>query len=443
MVIRKHNRRDFLRVSATSPALLPFLTPFARTLGDETRAKNDRPRLGLIGAGGQGSGDAEDASHHGDFLAVCDVDRRRAEKAKKRKEIGKEKADIHEDYRKLLDRNDIDAVIIGTPDHWHTKICIDAMRAGKDVYCEKPLTLTINEGKKLCAVAKETNRVVQVGTQQRSDHNRVFLLAVAMVRDGRIGTIKKVTASIGGGPTGGPFPAVDPPTELNWDMWLGQAPKVAYREARCHYTFRWWYEYSGGKLTDWGAHHVDIGQWAIGMENSGPNTIEVVKGKLPVEFKGGYTAVEDRYNTTTEFLVRATFANGVVMDIRHDLENGVKFEGSNGNIFVTRDRIDLDGGAVDALYKNPVTESILKELRKGKPLAGHMENFFECVRERSVPVADVWSHHRALSTCHLANIAIRLGRQKLTWDPAKEEIVGDSEANALQTRPQRAPYEIT
>jgi predicted dehydrogenase len=442
MIIRTRTRREFLRVSATSPMLLPFLSPFGRTLTDETRAKNDRPRLGLIGAGGQGSGDAQGAASHGDFLAVCDVDRRHAEKAKNDRRIGKEKADIYEDYRKLLDRNDIDAVIIGTPDHWHTKICIDAMRAGKDVYCEKPLTLTIDEGKKLGQVAKETKRVVQVGTQQRSDHDRVFLLAVAMVRAGRIGKIKKVTASIGEGPTGGPYPVTTPPSELNWDMWLGQAPKVSYREHRCHGDFRWWYEYSGGKLTDWGAHHVDIGHWAIGMENSGPNTIEVVKGTLPIDFEGGYPAAEDRYNSVTQFLIRASFANDVVMDIRHDLENGVKFDGASGNIFVTRDRIDLDGNAIDAIYKNPVPESLLKELRKGKPVNGHMENFFECMRDRSEPVSDVWTHHRALSTCHLANIALRLGRHKLTWDPAKEEIVGDSEANAFQTRPQRPQYEI-
>src|SRR6516162_4115263 len=210
MTIGTRNRRDFLRVSATSPALFPFLAPFARTLADETKAKNDRPRLGLIGAGGQGSGDAHGAAHHGDFLAVCDVDRKHAEKARKDQRIGKDKAEIYEDYRKLLDRNDIDAVIIGTPDHWHTRICIDAMKAGKDVYCEKPLTLTIDEGKKLGQVAKSTGRVVQVGTQQRSDHNRVFLLAVALVRSGRIGKIKKVTAAIGGGPKGGPFPKEQP-----------------------------------------------------------------------------------------------------------------------------------------------------------------------------------------------------------------------------------------
>ena len=333
-------------------------------------------------------------------------------------------------------------MIIGTPDHWHTKICIDAMRAGKDIYCEKPLTLTIDEGKKLGKVAKETGRVVQVGTQQRSDHNRVFLLAVAMVRAGRIGKITKVTAAIGGGPAGGPFPATNPPPELNWDMWLGQAPKVAYREHRCHADFRWWYEYSGGKLTDWAPTTSTSASGPSAWTDSGPNTIEVVKGVLPVEFKGGYPTVDDRYNTPTEFLVRATFANGVVMDIRDDTENGVKFEGTGGQIFVTRDRIDLDGGAVDALYKDPVPESLLKELRKGKPVDGHMANFFECLRDRSVPVSDVWSHHRALTTCHLANIALRLGRQKLTWDPAKEEIVGDSEANAFLTRPQRAGYEI-
>jgi predicted dehydrogenase len=437
------SRRDFLRVAASSPALLPFLAPFGRTMADETKAKNDRPRLGLIGAGGQGTGDARAASQFGDFLAVCDVDRRHAERARNERRIGKEKADIYEDYRKLLDRKDVDAVIIGTPDHWHTKICIDAMKAGKDVYCEKPLTLTIDEGKKLGQVARETRRVVQVGTQQRSDHNRVFLLAVAMVRAGRIGKIRKITAAIGGGPKGGPFPVAKPPEGLNWDLWLGQAPKVEYRTKRCHAEFRWWYEYSGGKLTDWGAHHVDIGQWAIGMENAGPHTIEVVKGVLPVTFQGGNPVVDDQYNTTTEFLVRATFPDNIVMDIRHDTENGVTFQGSGGRIFVTRDRIDLSGGAVDALYKNPVPEKLLKDLRKGRPVDGHMANFFACARDRAEPASDVWSHHRVLTTSHLANIAIRLGRHKLTWDPIREEILGDSEANSWLSRPQRAGYEVT
>ncbi len=161
------------------------------------------------------------------------------------------------------------------------------MKAGKDAYCEKPLTLTIDEGKLIGKVAKETKQVVQVGTQQRSDHNRVFLLAVALVRAGRIGKIRKVTAAIGGAPSGGPFPKEAPPAVLNWDMWLGQAPKVDYIRQRTHNDFRWWFEYSGGKMTDWGAHHVDIGQWAIGQDETGLTSIEVVKGELPVEYKAG------------------------------------------------------------------------------------------------------------------------------------------------------------
>ena len=438
MFAHTRSRRHFLRVSAAS-TLIPTISR-----AESARAyqeKNERPRLALIGAGGQGKGDAHWASNYGDFLAVCDVDKNHAEEAKQHDHIGKGKAEAYEDYRKLLDRKDIDAVIIGTPDHWHTKICIDAMNAGKDVYCEKPLTLTIDEGKILSKAVKETGKVLQVGTQQRSNHNNVFLLAVAMVRAGRIGKIKKVTAAIGGAPTGGPFPKETPPTELNWDMWLGQAPKVDYIKQRCHGEFRWWVEYSGGKLTDWGAHHVDIGQWGLAMENTGPTTIEVETGVFPVPYKNGYTTVDDQFNTATEFLVRCTFANGVPLEIRHDTENGVRFEGSSGKIFVTRDRIDLEGDAVDSMYKNPVPEALLVELRKGKKLEGHMENFFACCRDRGVPVSDVWSHHRALTTCHLANIALRLNRN-LKWNPDAETIIGDNEANAFLSREQRKGFEI-
>ena len=441
MIGTHKNRRDFLRVAAAGPLLAPLAA--GRTMADETRAKNDRPRMALIGAGGQGTGDAYAAAQYGDFLAVCDVDRTHAEKAKAHERIGKGKADVYEDYRKVLDRKDIDAVIIGTPDHWHSKILIEAMKAGKDAYCEKPLTLTIDEGKMIGRVAKETGRVVQVGTQQRSDHNRVFLLAVALVKAGRIGKIKTVTAAIGGAPSGGPFATKPVPEGLNWDMWQGQTPKVDYIPERCHGNFRWWFEYSGGKMTDWGAHHVDIGQWAIGMDQTGPRTIEVLKSELPVEYSAGKPTVGDRYNTPTAFMVKASFANGVTMFIRDDTENGITFEGQSGKIFVTRDRIDLTGGAVGTLFKDPIPESMLVELRKGKRVDGHMANFIECARDRSVPVSDVWTHHRALTTCHLANIAIRLGGRKLTWDPTKEEIVGDPEANAWLSRPQRAGYEVT
>jgi predicted dehydrogenase len=436
------NRRSFLKVSATAAAgtVLADYLASGPSMADESKSPNGRPRVGCIGLGGMGKGDARAAKAYGDILAVCDVDRAHAEEAAANKAIGDGKAKVYLDYRQLLDRNDIDVVTISTPDHWHTKIAIDAMKAGKDIYCQKPLTLTIDEGKLLCKVAKETKRVVQVGTQQRSENNNRFLTAVALAHAGRLGKLQRVTASIGGAPKGGPFKKTEPPKDLNWDMWLGQAPKVDYIKERCHGTFRWWYEYSGGKMTDWGAHHVDIGQWAIGMDQSGPTSIEPVEVTHPVRLEKGYPTADDQYNTATAFLVRCLFPNGVELLIRHDKENGVTIEGDKGSIFVSRSK--LTGQAVDELKDNPLPKDALIKLRKGKKLDRHMGNFMECVRDRSLPVSDVFSHHRILTTCHLANIALRLGR-KLTWDPQTEQIVGDSEANGWLSRPQRKGYEVT
>lgn len=409
-------------------------------MADETKSPNERPRVGCIGLGGMGRGDAKAVKRYGDILAVCDVDREHAESAKNEKSIGNGKADIYEDYRKLLDRNDIDIVTISTPDHWHTRIAIAALRAGKDVYCQKPLTLTIDEGKQLRKVVEETKRIVQVGTQQRSENKNMFLTAVAMVRDGRIGKVKRVTCAIGGTPDEGKtFRKTQPPASLNWDMWLGQTPKVDYIAERCHNNFRWWYEYSGGKITDWGAHHVDIAQWAIGMEQSGPKTVEVLSAEHPVPFQNGMPTVDDRYNAATAFRVRCLFPNEVELLIRHDTENGIEFEGENGTFFVSRSK--LVGEPVDELAKNPIPESALIALRKGRRIDTHMGNFIECVRDRATPVSDVASHHRMLTTCHLANIALRLGRT-LTWDPDSEQIVGDPDANKWQSREQRQGYEI-
>jgi predicted dehydrogenase len=437
----RRSRRDFLKSTATTTAggllLSYWLAPAAAA--DEPRAPNERLRVGCIGLGGMGQGDARAARRYGDIVAVCDVDREHAEKAKNDKAIGDGKAEVYEDYRKLLDRKDIDVVTISTPDHWHTRIAIAALKAGKDAYCQKPLTLTIDEGKLLCKVVKETKRVLQVGTQQRSEDGNKFLKAVALVREGRIGKVKRVTCAIGGAPSSKALTKTKPPEHLNWDLWLGQAPKVEYIKERCHGEFRWWYEYSGGKTTDWGAHHVDIAQWAIGMDESGPSTVEVVSAEHPVPFKNGYPTVDDRYNTATAFKVRCLFPGDVELIIRHDTENGITFEGDKGEFFVSRGR--LTGAPVDALAKDPIAEKVLVALRKGKPLGSHMGNFVECVRDRSMPVSDVFSHHRALTTCHLANIAMRLGR-KLTWDAAKEQIVGDEEANGWQKREQRKGFEI-
>jgi hypothetical protein len=192
-------------------------------------------------------------------------------------------------------------------------------------------------------------------------------------------------------------------------------------------------------MTDWGAHHVDIAQWAIGQEESGPRTIEIVRAKMPVPFEKGYPTVDNQYNTALEFQVRCLFPGDIELIIRHDTENGVTFEGDKGKFFVSRDK--LVGEPIDALKKNPLSDKVLISLRKGKRLDSHMGNFIECCRDRSQPVSDVFSHHRALTTCHLANIALRLGR-KLTWDAKSEQIVGDAEANAMQRREQRKGYEI-
>ncbi len=428
------SRRRFLKTSATlaaGSAITPYWFSEAQA-AERYQTPNDRPVLGAIGVGGRGTGIANQATRFGDMVAVCDVDSRHAERGKE--QLSQGKAEIYSDYQALLDRNDIDAVTIGTPDHWHTKIAIAALQAGKDVYCEKPLTLTIEEGKQLRQVLEGTDRIFQVGTQQRSEFGKMFLKAVAICHAGRLGTIRKVTCAIGGSPSGGPFEEQDPPAELDWEKWLGQTPLVPYIPQRCHGNFRWWYEYSGGKMTDWGAHHVDIAHWAMGMSETGP---------VKISGTAEHPNVTNGYNTATQFNVNCKFANGAEIVIVHtaapDFDNGVMIEGDNGRIFVNRGR--LTGSAVEALEDNPLPEDALTKLFKGRQPTGHMQNFFDCVKARTQPVSDVPSHVRALTTCHLANICIRLGRD-LNWDPESEQITGDEEARGWQAREQRAGYEI-
>jgi predicted dehydrogenase len=403
-----------------------------------------------------GRGDASAISKFADIVALCDVDRKHAEAFAANEKLfgkGKPRPEIYEDYRKLLERKDIDVVTISTPDHWHSRIAIHAMLAGKDLYCQKPLTLTIDEGKKIIKVLDQTKRVFQVGTQQRSTTD-LFLTAVAMVQAGRIGKVQRVTCAIGSGSKGGPFKKTTPPPELNWDLWLGQTPKVDYIPERCHRTFRSWFEYSGGKLTDWGAHHVDIAQWAIGMDHSGPVTVEPVSATFASPLQNGMPTVDDWYNTGVDFTIRCLFPNGVEMIVSNDLlpeqkddesrkgnkgENGILFEGEKGRFFVNRGKIV--GKPVDALKDDPISPETLVKLRKGKEADTHMGNFIRCVQDRSMPLSDVYTHHRAMTTCHLSNIAIRLGR-KITWDPQAEQIVGDREAQSFQAREQRKGFEV-
>ena len=458
------SRRTFIKTaSATGAGLfLPYHFSAAPTLAFDTGSANDKVDIAVIGAGGMAGGNLNAAKKWMNLVAIADADSKRA--ARMNKGIGKGKADVYTDYRKILERDDIKVIHIATPDHWHTKPLIEAMYAGKDVYCEKPLTLTIDEGKLIRKVQKETGRIVQVGTQQRSTFNK-FVKAMAIVKQGRLGKIKRIEVSIGGAPESPVLPVAKAPVELDWDRWLGPAPKAEYHSldrpskkdkngkpgkkgrpfSNGHYEFRWWYEYSGGKLTDWGAHHVDIAIWALELngQDAQPLSIEGT-AKHPVEFKDGMPVAKDRYNTATEFNFTVKFPGGAEMVIRDKPGNGVLIEGDKGRIFVNRGSVK--GKPVEDLEVNPLPEGAIQEVYKGftpveNERKAHWANFFHCVDQQVEPISDVHSHMRMLNICHLAGICGRLGR-KLEWDAETETIKGDELANSMLKRAYRTGYEI-
>ena len=394
---------------------------------------NQTPGIGCIGMRYQGTVIADKARQHGKIVGIADVDRHVREQA--RASFGSTPK-IYEDYRDMLDNPRIDVVLIGAPDHWHAKMLIDAVRAGKDVYCENPLTLTIDEGKVIRDVVASSDRVVQVGTWQRSDEN--FRLAVEMVRCGRIGKLRRITCTTDANPTGGPFAPRPTPSHLNWDLWLGQAPLVPYTPQRCHYDFRWWFDYAGGKMTDWGAHHVDIAQWMI--------------GGLPVaiDARGTLPSIDNGYTVPERFEADITYDNGVELLIRDQGRRGILVEGDAGRLFVNRGV--LDGAPVQALADHPLNRSdytayeydnLQRPPRTGKldAIVNHMGNFFDCIENRKPTISDVESQHRSATTCHLANLSIRLQRP-LSWDPVTENFRDDTQANAMLSRPQREGYEV-
>ena len=450
-------RRDALQSTLAWAGAVVWTGHTARSFG--FKSANERPRVAAVGTGSRWSqkatgidgphGSAPDFRKYGDYIAVCDPDASRVERAKDIVNAWTGTVpDGVEDYRAVIDRNDVDIVHISTPDHWHAKIAIEALLAGKDVYCEKPMTLTIDEGRQMCEVTRRTGRIVQIGTQQRSDQK--FIKAVAMVRAGRIGKVEKVTCSIGGAPASPQLPVVDAPRNFNWDLWQGPVVAKPFRYlagpngetkswSRTHYEFRWWYEYSGGKLTDWGAHHVDVATWAMDKTDTGPVSVNPAMVKHPMEFRDGFPIREDQYNTATEFMVRSTYADGVELVIRHDGDNGIVFEGSDGRIFVNRGR--LSGKPVEDLVQNPLPDGALESVYKNRSLTNHFRNFFEAARDRVEPISDVFSHHRALSNCHLAGVAVRLGR-KLHWDPVREQIIDDKQAQNFVSRDRRHGFEI-
>ncbi|MEW6302289.1 MAG: Gfo/Idh/MocA family oxidoreductase [Verrucomicrobiota bacterium] len=428
------NRRHFIRRTAAmaAAATLPrwFLEESAQA-ATKPLGPNDQPAVALVGCGGMGRGDAKNASRFGRIVAVCDVDDAQLAQAKKMWPD----ATTYKDFRKVMERDDIDIVICGTVDHWHTLVSMAALRAGKDVYCEKPLTLTIDEGKRLVETARKTRRILQTGSQQRS--NKQFRLACELVRNGRIGKLKEIHVWLPSGRREGPFSPSTPPEGFDYDYWLGQTPKLDYVKERTHVTFRYWWEYSGGTMTDWGAHHNDIALWGMGLDRSGPVSIEA---KPLVEM------IPNGFSAFSEYEVKYTYANGVVHHCRSTSANawngavvnkegqqhGVRFQGSDGWVWVTR-------GNIQASKPELLEEALPSNATRLYASDDHMKNFFDCMRSREQPICDVEVGHRSATVCHLGVIALRLGR-KLNWDPKKEKFAGDKDADKWIAREMRKPW---
>ena len=452
-------RRDWMKTTAglTATAALPswFASEVLAQVQDAPKpptSPSDLPSIALVGCGGRGRGIATEAQRFGRVVAVCDVDAGHAEGATFSLAESQRKADAeagrktlpgdirrYDDFRKLIDaEKDVSIIMNGTPDHWHTLVNLYALRRGKDVYSEKPLTLTIDEGKRLVATVKETGRVLQTGTQQRSEAQ--FRLVCELVQNGRLGKLHKVTTIVPAGLREGPFPSKPVPPKLNWDMWLGQAPKVDYVPQRTHTTFRFWYDYSGGTITDWGAHHNDIALWGMGMDGSGPTSVEAKR--LVEQIPGGYDAasqyeVKYTYANGVEQVCKTTTADSIFGSLDREpppgeRHNGVVFEGTDGWIYVRR-------GHVEASRPEILKDPLPSRAKRLYASNNHMANFFDCVRSRKAPICDAEIGHRSVSVCHLGSIALRLGR-KLQWDPQKEQFVGDDEANKYVAREQRRAW---
>ncbi len=424
------HRRDFLRAAGLGAAAA-VTVPGLRAWADAP--PSERIRLGFIGVRNQGLPNLKRFMElpAAQVVALCDVDAKVLAAAKDAVEKAGKGGSVQTtgDYRKLLDNKDVDAVVISTPDHWHAIPTVHACMAGKDVYCEKPLSLTVAEGQAMVKAARKYRRVVQTGSQQRSEYKGYFRIAAELVRGGKLGALKGIQVGIPKvnydekavkGATDGP-----PPPELDYDFWLGPAPRRPYNVNRVHYLFRFFWDYSGGQMTNWGAHHLDIVQLALGMDESGP--VEV-----------GGTAQYDperRYEVPARQEMTFRYANGVTVLCGQKHKGGITFEGANGTIHVDRNRLEVKP---DELLKDVPTKEYEAKYRNN---VTHRANFLECVRSRQAPTADVAIGHRSATVCHLGNIAVRTGRP-VKWDPAGEQVIGDREAAAQLTRTYRKPYEL-
>jgi len=455
------SRREFIDTSVKAtitsaivcngfPAIVPN-TVFGST------APSNRIRIGAIGTGRISRGHDLPGVLKNDsaqVIAACDLDAKRVEDAKKlvnehySKKTGKSYDGVtgYADYRELLANKEIDAVIISTPDHWHAIAAIHAVQAGKDVYLQKPASLTIAEGRALCTAVNRTGRILQIGSQQRSSPQ--FRYAAELVRNGRIGQLKTVYIGLPVDPAGDVEPEMPVPHNLNYAKWLGSTPFVYYTEKRVHpqtgYGRPGWLrceQFGAGMITGWGAHHVDSAHWAMDTELSGP--IEV-SGSAEFPKKG-------LWDVHGKFRTEALYQNGVRMIISDDFPNGLKFEGTKGWIFVSRGDEQVtssdpvaklkDNKALAASDPKIITSVIGPDEIHLYESKDHHGNWIECVKSRKQPIAPVEVGHRSCSACLIHHIAMKLKR-KVYWDPVAERFKNDAEANSMLSRPQRSPYTI-
>lgn len=462
------NRRQFLKKAtaiAAGTAAFPYIVSSSALGKAGTVAPSNRVVIGCIGMGGQGIFDMKQFLQYPDahVVAVCDVNRESGgylgsawggwkqgiagwrpakrvveEHYAQQKSAGTYKGcDTYTDFRELLARDDIDAVLIAVPDHWHALMSVAAAEAGKDIYCEKPLAYSIAEGRAVCDAIQRYGRVFQTGAQRRSDSGSRF--TCELVRNGRIGKLQTVVVSLPAGyMINGPYKGIQPPMPIpegfDYDMWLGPAPDAPYTEGRCLFNFRWIRDYTPGFISDWGAHLMDLAQWANGTDHTGPVEIEG-HGEFPTD---------GLYNTATSHYVELTFADGVkfisqtTTDVAtgKDEDWGVRFEGTDGWFLAT-----TLTGAAKARKKSFAREVIGPDEIHLYRSPGHHRNFLDAVKTRKQTASPAEVGQRTATVCYLGHIAILTGR-KLKWDPVKERFINDAEANRLLSRPMRSPWHL-
>ena len=445
--MNKISRRKFLgestKVFAGTTAVMAGYNGFKEMSPDANRrvSPSDKVNVALIGSGGMGKSNLESFLLHPevDCLAVADVDEKHLKQGiEKAAEKGGKRPQAYKDFREILERKDIDAVIVATPDHWHALATIYACQAGKDVYVEKPLATTIEEGRAMVKAARRYKRVVQVGTQQRSSEH--FSDAVKFVKSGELGKMRMVRAWTyldWKGDIGFP-PDEAPPPHVDYDLWLGPAPKRPFNPMRFHHNFRWFWDYSGGLATDWGAHMIDVVRWALPDDPVGAMAIGGKYG-----FPNDIRETPDTQQSIIQFknfsvLWEHMIGCGVGPWQR---EHGVEFHGENGLLVV--DRGGWEVHSETDKFKQPGRVFRMKAIPRQGGSSGfhftHVKNFVACIKSREKPVADVEIGHNSILACHLANIGVRLGRY-IRWDARQEKVIGDTEAQNLVVSHYRKPW---